>query len=79
MKRGSDKVLAMLKGGHQKFWGSFYMVAWSFSHIEGGGGAKMSILYKGVQQVLPYFDGGGGRKKASDLRFFHFVGPPPPP
>ena len=30
----------MLKEGHTKFWGSFYTVAGSFSHIEGGGGAK---------------------------------------
>ena len=26
-KGGSEKVLAMLKGGHNKFWGSFYAVA----------------------------------------------------
>ena len=26
-KGGVGKVLAMLKGGHKKFWGSFYMVA----------------------------------------------------
>ena len=39
------KVLAMLKGGHKKFWGSFYEVACSFNHIEGGGGAqKVSTL-----------------------------------
>ena len=24
---GTEKVLAMLKGGHKKFWGSFYAVA----------------------------------------------------
>ena len=24
---GAEKVLAILKGGHKKFWGSFYMVA----------------------------------------------------
>ena len=24
---GAEKVLAMLKGGHKKFWGSFYVVA----------------------------------------------------
>ena len=24
---GAQKVLAMLKGGHKKFWGSFYAVA----------------------------------------------------
>ena len=32
----AEKVLAILKGGHKKFWGSFYAVALSFSHIEGG-------------------------------------------
>ena len=26
-KWGLKKVLAMLKGGHKKFWGSFYVVA----------------------------------------------------
>ena len=26
-KRGAQKVLVMLKGGHKKFWGSFYVVA----------------------------------------------------
>ena len=26
-KGGAEKVLAMLKGGHKKFWGSFYSVA----------------------------------------------------
>ena len=24
---GAEKVLAMLKGGHKTFWGSFYLVA----------------------------------------------------
>ena len=35
-KRGAEKVLAMLKGGHNKFWGSIYAVAGSFSHIVEG-------------------------------------------
>ena len=26
-KGGAEKVLAMLKGGHKTFWGSFYVVA----------------------------------------------------
>ena len=26
-KRGVEKVLAMLKGGHNEFWGSFYVIA----------------------------------------------------
>ena len=35
-KWGVKKVLAMLKGRHNKFWGSFWAVARSFSHIEEG-------------------------------------------
>ena len=27
VKGGSEKVLAILKGRHKKFWGSFYAVA----------------------------------------------------
>ena len=33
MKKGGEKVLAMLKGGHKKFRGSYYQVARSFSNI----------------------------------------------
>ena len=29
-KGGTEKVLAMLKGGGKKFWGSFYTLAWKF-------------------------------------------------
>ena len=36
LRKGTGKVLAMLKRGHKKFWGSFYTIASSFSHIEGG-------------------------------------------
>ena len=51
----------MLKGGHNKFWGSFSVVARSFSYIEGGGGAgrkKFSIFKRGMQNVLPCLEGG---------------------
>ena len=51
MKRGRiEKVLAMLKGGHNKFWGSFDTLARSFSHTEWvgrGGGAKRFHPLKG--------------------------------
>ena len=51
--RGACEVLPLRKGGGgqsfshaeegaQKFWGSFYAVAWRFSHIEGA--QKMSTL-----------------------------------
>ena len=78
-----EKVLAMLKGGHNKFWGSFYVVARRFSHIVGGGGGgreKFPLFKRGVgaQKVLPCL-GGGGAQKVSDPRFSHFVVPPPLP
>ena len=31
-KRVAEKVLAMLKGVHKKFWGNVYVEALSFSH-----------------------------------------------
>ena len=33
---GRKKFKPCLRGGHTKFWGSFYVVARSFSHIKGG-------------------------------------------
>ena len=27
LQKGEEKVLAILKGGHNKFWGSFYALA----------------------------------------------------
>ena len=46
---GEEKVLAKLKGGEKTFWGGFYAVALSFSHIEGGGGGrkKFSLFKRG--------------------------------
>ena len=40
----AEKVLAMLKGGHNKFRGSFDAVASSFSHIERGVAQNLSTL-----------------------------------
>ena len=61
-------------GGHNKFWGSFYIVAWSSSHIERGA-QKVFTLYKGGQvRVLPCRNGGGGgAQNVSDPLFSHFV------
>ena len=50
---GSEKVLAMLKGGHKMFWGSF-------SHIEGGR-KKFPLFKRGARKVVPCLDRGGGR------------------
>ena len=73
---GAEKVVAMLNGGHTKFWGSFYMVAYRFSHIVGRH-EKFPLFKRGVgaQKVLPCFE--VGRKKVSGPRFSHFVDPPP--
>ena len=35
-EKGVGKFLATVKGGHNKFCGSFFVVAGSFSRIEGG-------------------------------------------
>ena len=44
-KGETEQVLAMLEGGHKRFWGSFYAKPSSFGHIEGGGGPqKVSTL-----------------------------------
>ena len=42
-KGGSEKVLATLKGGHKRFWGSFSAVTCCFSNTERGL-RKVSIL-----------------------------------
>ena len=47
-KGGSEKVLAMLKGGHNKFWGSNYAVAGSFSHIVEGARKSFHSLKGGA-------------------------------
>ena len=65
-KGGAEKVLVMLKGGHKKFWGRFYPVAWCFSHIVGG-----------ARKVLPCLEGGGGAKSFGPA-IFPFCSPPLP-
>ena len=47
-----EEILAMLKGGHRKFWGSFNMGALSFNSTRAGA-QKVCILKKSG-------DGGGG-------------------
>ena len=42
---GAEKVLAMTTRERKRFWGSFYAVVWSFSHIEGE--RKKFPLFKG--------------------------------
>ena len=61
----------MLKGGHNKSWGSFYAVACSFSHIVGGWGwgggggvcGHFPLFKRWGAKILPCLDGGGGGKK----------------
>ena len=70
----------MLKGGHKKFLGSFYVVAYSFSHSDGGGAQKVSTLSKGgAQKVLPCLEGrGGGGANKFEPAIFPFCSPPLP-
>ena len=67
MKRGggAEKVLTMPKRGHKTFWGSFYAVT-------------LAILKGGHNKFYLVLREGGGSQKVSDLRFSHFVAPPPP-
>ena len=82
---GQNKFkLAMLKGGggHNTFWGSFYLLAWSFSHIVGGGGTTSFHPFKGwwgegTKSFTLSWGRGGGAQKVSDPRFSHFIAPPP--
>ena len=77
MKRGgAEKVLAMLKGGHKKFLGSFYVVASRFSHIVGGGTKSFHSLKGGAPKVLPCLEGGGA--KSFGPAIFPFCSPPSP-
>ena len=69
----------MLKGGGAKtFWGSFYAVAWSFSHIEGGGGRNKSPLFKkgGTKSSPPSWALMGGGYKKFQARDFPISQPP---
>ena len=79
-KRGAEKVLAMLKGEHNKFWGSFYAEALSFSYIEGGH-EKYPFFKGGAQKVLACLEGvcvgGGGGCSNSFGPIFPFCSPPP--
>ena len=67
-------------GGHKMFGVVFYAVAWSFSHIEGGGAWKLYNLWKGGggrKKFYPVLRLGGGVQQVSDPRFTHFVAPSP--
>ena len=52
-----------------KFLGSFYVVAWSFSHIVGGGGHMKVPLFKrgGARKVLPCLEGGHKKFRTRDF------------
>ena len=49
------------------FWGSFYAVASSFSHIVGGGAKSFHSLKGGVRKVLPCLEGGGKKFRTHDF------------
>ena len=72
----AEKVLAILKGGHKKFWGSFYTVAWSFSHMVGGREKFPLFRRVGREKFYPVLRG-GGTKSFGPAIFPIFVTPPP--
>ena len=50
------------------FWGSFYMVARSFSHIVGGGAKTFhSLKGGGARKVLPCLEGGPKKFRTRDF------------
>ena len=77
-EKGGGKFLAMMKGGHRRFWGSMYAVDCSFSHIEGG--RKTYPLFKrGSRKVFSCLEwGGGGGAKSFRPAIFPFCSPPSP-
>ena len=75
-KGGAEKVLAILKGGHKKFWGWFYAVAWSLSHIVGGGRVNFQLFKRGGAKSFTLSWGGGA--KSFGPAIFPFCSPPLP-
>ena len=67
MKRGADFFVAMMKEGHNKFWGSFYVV----SILNGGWGHKKSPLFKrgggGHEKFYPVLKGGCKKFRTGDF------------
>ena len=63
-------------GGHNKFWGSFYVVAQSFSHIEGRVQKDPTLKGGGVKSFK--LSGGGGGAKRFRPAIFPFCSPPLP-
>ena len=67
-------------GGHTQLLGSFNTENISFCYAEGGD-AKCFRPFKGGGRGTSRFtlSQGGGIQNVSDLRFSHFVAPPPSP
>ena len=74
---GAEKVLAIPKGGHKKFWGSFNAV--SFGLIEGGGGGheKFPLFKRGRGAKTFTVLRGGGNAKSFGPVIFPLCSPPP--
>ena len=65
-KGGTEKVLAMLKGGITSFGVVFTLLLEVLATLKGGHNKFYPILSEGAQKV-------------SDPQFSHSVAPPPPP
>ena len=76
---GAEKVVAMLKEGQNKFWGSFLQVLAILKGWGGGGGGGHNSFHSlkgGLRQLLPCFQ--GGSTNIFGPAIFPFCSPPPP-
>ena len=51
---GGRKNFSRVEGGHKKFWGSFSMGAWTFSHSEWRGGGGSQSFHPLKEQSRPF-------------------------
>ena len=70
---GAEKVLAMLKGGTT----SFGVWLEELTILKGGGRKTLPLFKREVKSFTLAWGGGGGGQKVLNLRFSHFVAPPP--
>ena len=72
---GAENVLAMLKGGHNKFLVVFTQWHEVLSIVKGGVNSFHPLNGR-ARKVLPCLDGGGGAQQVLDMQFSLFVAPP---
>ena len=71
---GGGKSVSHAEGGHKTFWGGFCAVL-EVAVLEGGGREKFPLFKRGGRKK--FYPVLRGAQTVSDLRFSHFVAPPP--